>query len=465
MREYNIIVEPFALLSVVSFTAIQQVNNHGKIELTGLIESEKKQEYIKKASNEIWIKISVVDEQGKEIPFFNGILERFKIEVEGGSCLMSLSASTGTKLMDLQYHTRSFQDEEITYRDVIDIINKVYPQSGTIMTKGKGIRLSHFYMQYRESDWVFIKRLASYLHTVVIPSCSTEGVKYFFGVPEKREDALFKSDSYWEELGWEDYKYKKSKELSVSAAECTCFVVCSREIHELGSNIIFKGRNLCIWKIETILKNNELIHKYYLKNKNGLKVSNFYNERLIGLTLLGKVIRIKGEAIQMNLDVDENKQKTGSRWFQYSTIYSSQDGTGWYCMPEEGDAVRLYFPTEDEANVYAISAVHEKNGAGIRIDPEQKIWRNKAGKEIRLAPERILLTNNNGMSVELNDYNGIKIKSNKSICLTASEDISISSDNAGVELNASNLIVLNQGDARMVLENGIQLEGAKVKLE
>lgn len=428
MRENNIMVEPFALLSVIRFTAIHQVNNHGKIELSGLIYPENRQAYVKRATREMWIKISAVDEDGKMIPL-------------------------------------SFQNEEIKYRDVIDMFNKAYPHAGTIMTQGKGMNLSRFYMQYRESDWDFIKRLASCLHTVVIPSYKTEGVKYFFGVPEKKEETQFESDSYREEQDWEDYEYKKRSGISVSMAECICYVAYSREIYELGSNITFEGRQLCIWKIETHLKGNELLHTYYLKNRNGFQVPEIFNDKLIGLTLLGRVTQIEGETIQMSLDMDENEEKTGYRWFQYSTIYSSSDGTGWYCMPEEGDAVRLHFPAEDEDQAYAISAVHENEGSGVRTDPNQKIWRNKQGKEIRLAPDRILLTNNDGMTVELNDQKGIRIQSDKSIQLAAAENVIISSNSAGLEMNASKRIVLKQGETKMVLADGIQMEGARVKLE
>ena len=50
---------------------------------------------------------------------------------------------------------------------------------------------------------------------------------------------------------------------------------------------------------------------------------------------------------------------------------------------------KLYFPTENEENAYVCSAVHENEGNGIRTNPENKIWRNKYGKEIRLTPDGI----------------------------------------------------------------------------
>ena len=62
--------------------------------------------------------------------------------------------------------------------------------------------------------------------------------------------------------------------------------------------------------------------------------------------------------VKINLEIDGNQDEGTARWFPYSTVYSSPDGTGWYCMPEVGDAIRLYFPDNEEKNAYAISSVN-----------------------------------------------------------------------------------------------------------
>ena len=178
---------------------------------------------------------------------------------------------------------------------------------------------------------------------------------------------------------------------------------------------------------------------------------------------MGRVNAIEKEQVQVCLDNDENYQ-SGNCWFAFSTVYSSPDGTGWYCMPEKGDAVRLYFPTEKEENAFVSSAFHE-NGAELRTKPEIKRWRNKEGKEICLTPEKILITNNCGMSVELSEQRGIKVKSNASVNIEASEDIYISSSGASLEFTAANKIVFRQGNSTMELSDGIKLAGSTVKIQ
>lgn len=175
------------------------------------------------------------------------------------------------------------------------------------------------------------------------------------------------------------------------------------------------------------------------------------------------VRNVKAEKVQMEILEDENKQGAGVYWFPYATVYSTQDGTGWYCMPEIDDKVRLYFPTEKEQDAYAASAYHEGE-AGLRSMPERKFWRNKEGKEIQLAPEKILLTNNNGTYIELSDANGVEIVSSGTVTLSAGGMLSISSRNATIELSAPKRVKLKQGDTMMELGGDLNMSGAQIKL-
>lgn len=464
MGEIKIVVKPFQMLSILSYTGVQEVNEHGYVEITGMIQADRKDEYIQKAMKETWVQILIYDEEGDEKPLFCGILADFKIKFEADSYILKLVLYTGTRLMDYKKHVRSFQKEGYTYKQAADLCNEDYDQSGMIMTEGKHNSLPGFVMQYEESDWAFLKRLAGYLNTVLVPSCKIQGEKYFFGIPQKKAECDFHMDSYTVRQEGGEYSRKRADNMDINRADVVSYIVESREAYELGDQVSFNGSTLYIVKIETILKGNELNHKYYLKTKRGIKVPKIYHDSVIGLSLLGSVEKVEGEQVKLNLQNDENKH-SGNRWFLYSTVYSSQDGTGWYCMPEIGDQVRLYFPSEDENDAYVTSSVHENQGNGVRTNPDHKIWRNKEGKEIRLTPDKVLLTNHDGMSVELSDHRGIKIRSNKSVSIKAVDSVNISSSNASLEFHASNRILLKQGKTTMEISDGIHLAGAKVNLQ
>ena len=133
-------------------------------------------------------------------------------------------------------------------------------------------------------------------------------------------------------------------------------------------------------------------------------------------------------------------------------------------MPEKGDSVRLYFPTENEEKAYVCSVVHENEGDGIRTDPENKIWRNKYGKEIRLTPEGITIKSDTGDYIELNDSTGVKIVSSGSILIKAKDTVEISSEDSNISMVAGKRIMLLQDDTQIILKDGITVSGEGIHI-
>ena len=62
---------------------------------------------------------------------------------------------------------------------------------------------------------------------------------------------------------------------------------------------------------------------------------------MAGCSFMATVMDVKRDKVQIEVEQDEWGAADGKKWFLFSTVYSSGDGTGWYCMPEIGDSVRL----------------------------------------------------------------------------------------------------------------------------
>lgn len=89
---------------------------------------------------------------------------------------------------------------------------------------------------------------------------------------------------------------------------------------------------------------------------------------------------------------------------------------------------------------------------------------NRQKKEILFTPNSLILTNNNGISIELSDEQGIKIMSNKSIMLKASQTIQMNSDSGEIEITAAKSIDMRQGSAQLQIADKIQMAGGKINL-
>ena len=213
---------------------------------------------------------------------------------------------------------------------------------------------------------------------------------------------------------------------------------------------------------------------------------------MIGASLDGTVTEVRGDVVRVSLRTDA---KSGAgKWFSFSTVYSSPDGSGWYCMPEPGDEIRLYFPTEQEKHGYVISAVHlpvtqpqagaavaaadtqnpsagqaafgkqgkaKKNPGARRSDPMHKTICTSSNKMVDLSEHSIILDAGNGMSVVLDDEYGISIVSPKGVYIQSDACIDISSLNDRVEICGATSVNIAQEDSSIeVKESNVIYHGA-----
>lgn len=204
----------------------------------------------------------------------------------------------------------------------------------------------------------------------------------------------------------------------------------------------------------------------------------------------GHVTAVSGDKVQIRLAADA--AEGSEKWFDFSTVYSSPDGTGWYCMPEIGDEMRLYFPTEREKHGYVISSVHlpvaqaytgsgagggsssvsraagtaAQNSGACRSDPTHKTIHTVTGKKVELAETYILLDAGNGMCIRLDDNAGITIKSPLQVNIKSDASIAIRSSGGKVEVAGGTGVTISQADGKVeVASSSVIVAGANAKVQ
>ncbi len=461
MRAVKLVVDPFEFISFLELKCSRELNQHGVIRITGMIEHEKGQEYIAKASQETWVNVNAISENGEIKRFFSGILTEFWMKKEGQVDILTIEIKTGSVLLDIKSHIRSFQDSEFRYSEVADTCMKAANGELGILEKKDNVT-ERFLVQYMETDWDFMKRLASYAKTVLIPEDSYPEKKVYWGYRNTVMVEKLQEGSYQIEQGYEEYEKKMaagSKDLKL--ADMISYIIQTREIYNLGDTVQFQGMDLIVGRVASWLEGQELYNEYYLMTREkGLPLP-VYNYNLTGVSLKAIVTAVQKTMVKVQIEEDENKVACGSRWFDYATVYSTPDGTGWYCMPEVGDKVRIVMPDCQEDHAYVASSVH-LGTAGGRDNPSKKSWKNRQNKEILFTPDSIVLKNNNGMSVELSDQEGIKLISDKDILVQSDGDIQIKSQNAGVNISAENKVLMQQGAAKVQISDDINICGGKI---
>ncbi len=470
----NLTVAPYKIEQLLDVCVEHRINEHSTFYFKALLPEGKKDSYVKNSGQGSNVSLMVKGSDKKEDILFQGMVQDVEVKEIYGSYYIEVNAVSYSYLLDTEKKSRSFQNKKMSYSDLTQQIASDYPDAMVkdVVTGGAGIE--QLIVQYNETDWEFLKRLASHFHTGIVNDVHFEQPRCHFGIPDNGKLNL---DVLHYDVKHNAGKYLKLSKNGVSGLQEQDFVYYQVETDipaDIGTEVQFQGQTLYVYQVRACMEKEIFIHHLTLATKKGMSQPYRWHDRIAGSSLNAKIVKIRNDQVKVSMKIDEVSGHSPGElcFFPYSTIYSSQDGSGWYCMPEIGDSVRIYFPDGIEEHSYAISSVHEEvdlslqkgsgtavsdsgsstgsggssgssggtsasgggNGAysGQRDDPSVKSIRNQDGKEIRLTPEgiyiiadgtTITLTDDGGVSI-VSD-NNIEFKSDKSIILSAEEDVNI----------------------------------------
>ena len=98
--------------------------------------------------------------------------------------------------MDMTEHIRTYQNPGITYDQIVEGLAHSYPDGITVMTAGDGEPIPGLIVQYKETDWAFLSRLATHFDTVVTPNFTGASPAFWFGMPNSRNTHTLNSNYY-----------------------------------------------------------------------------------------------------------------------------------------------------------------------------------------------------------------------------------------------------------------------------
>ncbi|UHA74780.1 contractile injection system protein, VgrG/Pvc8 family [Paenibacillus sp. 481] len=461
----NVFVAPYQFETITDLKLTKQTNEHAKLTISGIVPESKLDQYVVRANEQEHIELFVQDEDNK-IVLFQGIVTSIAVQAVRNVRSITIEARSSSYLMDIKRESRTFQNKQLAYTELFSTIGQSYPQYDVIDEASQGKSIGGLLVQYKETDWQFAKRLASHFNAPLVPNTTLRGVKYVVGVPESSEPQRLEEFNYTIKKDLNEYRLKSSSDMQdIYEQNMISYEVTSNKIVQLCSPVIFQQRTLYVYRVETSIANGVLINKYTLRDKKGLSSQKLYNNGLSGISLFGKILDVSKDRVKVQLHIDGQQSKSKAIWFPYSTVFSSPDGTGWYCMPETGDEIRVYFPDEREENAFAASSVDtDAPDPERRSDPSVKSISTKYGKQIVFKPGAIEIIGSGKLLMRLTDEGGIEINSDKKIVLSAVEDIEINGG-AKVLIQGEEGVDLKQANASLNILEQVQLSGAKVNIE
>ena len=368
------------------FVLNENINEHQKLEVQLEMDDEQRkslEKIIEKENVEIEIELSGMNQNVKK-KIFCGMVDYFEILDYGSyGCRILIRAFSKSIIFDRKNEKkyRVFQDVNLMFSDIINEINKDYTEK-KLEIKYSDIakkQIGTLVVQFDETDWEFLARLASQLKTGLF--VVEQGI-ILFGMVEMGE--IKKENRYFSDYSLvRDYKNLYYKVQSNKVINLGNTISISENIGKNKNNSENSDENkrsFSVLKTKIFLKNFVLKSEFLASDMGTYHVFKKYNKKIRGCRIEANVERVfeDGGIAKMEVKFSEGLKRIvqersdsesndrayddyGIKKFplSYQTFYS-QTNTGFFCTPEVNDTVEVYFPNEDERFAKVSWAINNK---------------------------------------------------------------------------------------------------------
>lgn len=493
MKDSFVAVEGINYKYITDIKFHKGVDEHGYAVIKCVAEDEDTKSVLNLSAEAVWVNIKIGEKEGgpADTPVFSGIISNISVDTRQGVSEICIELVGGSYMMDVLKVTKTYQNSGAKLSKIVDTVkencSKNFSGTQAKINKGKKCELGYepegkLLVQYEETDYQFLKRCASMQGLPLItsinatdPNCVNVGIGLVEGGKTETIDTKF----YKQEKQVSKFVTDKRAGLEEASEEdYDTIIVRCREYVDIGSAVSINGKTMYVYSADSRydsshntskgnsnINKDEFWHVYLLAGEKRFSSPRIYNYEMIGASLQSKVKEVIKAKLKIQCDID-GKPSEDPLEFPYATVYSTNDGTGWYCMPEPDDVVRLYLPTEDEKDAYVISAVHLEEGTGLRNDPTHKFIMNKYKKQVEFTKETIKITNNDGLEIKMDDRKGISIISNKDIKINADKNIEMQSTGKKINVSGQKEVLFKQGASSYIkLKGSATIKGNKVDIE
>ncbi|WP_235332206.1 contractile injection system protein, VgrG/Pvc8 family [Paenibacillus terrae] len=441
---------PFQPLHIEYLQIARAINDHAYLQIRGMLSEEQGAACIGQNMEQEPIVIRQLDDQGQSLRrLFHGIVTSMSVHCVRGVYTFELEAASHSYQMDIKVKKRSYQDIHRTYDDLVTAMVRKYQYGDAIDTVTNYAKLDTFVLQYEETDWAFLKRLASRFGSILVPEVTAASPKVFFGMPEGKQHKVERDVFYRVRKTFHELDAEKPGEQR--AGSYVTYTIESLQYYALGDLItlpISQGKELVVVRAVTQLEDGLLRTRYDLQAEQNIRYARYENDQATGISLTGTVLKVQQDFVQLQLDIDPKQDPAKACWFPVATRYVAEEHSGWYDMPEIGEQVELYLPTHSEQDAYVTDSLRQQRHTNGQ--PNVKVWQHVQGSGVEMSEHELTLSTSDGFSITLHEDTGITINSLGDVQIQGSH---VKLD-AGEELSleAGTALHLKGGASSMVLD-------------
>lgn len=464
----QIVLDAYRTEHILMLEMEEGVNSHGVLYMTAVIPEEAAEQYVYETTPMMPVTLSYLEDNESLKTLCRGYVANIQVSCQGNIYQMELMVKGKSCAMDIVRRSRSFQNKSMTVHQLIREVMSGYDNSDCII-QIPDEPIGKLVVQYQETDWEFLMRFVSRYGAVLIPDLTTENLSLFVGVPSDGVPYTVNPYQYSLVKKVDEYlNIKKNRWPDAMEVDFTVFQFWDYRIFRSGNAINLKSISLTVQSVRRILSDGILKNQYQLRRKNGLRGLELHNEAIVGASVTGLVTAISRDKVKVQLEIDEPGR--AEYWFPYSTMSASPDGSGWYCMPEKGDQVRVYFPTNEESDAYAVSAVsgyepQPGDTKDLMGNPDVKYLKTAADQLLQFEEDGIIINSGSGQAViRLENSGKLTIYGNKDVNVTAQNTLSLVSKGQ-LLVGATDSVCLKKGESTSITldkEGNIKMKGTKI---
>lgn len=405
------------IISIRTFYIGEKINTHAELILGGICMDSDNMDLEKQ---------NIIVRGNEDRVLFFGVLDKIELKMDKELLSFQLNAHSLSYDMDCNKRKRVFQDLDMTYEQIIAEVLQSYKCSSFIDKVTNGMKIPHSILQLNETDWEFLKRLASHYNTGICVNCKGSSIQIFFGTGDRAEAALEG------EVLVSEINLMKKKELIKLRTNGPANV---------GCQAAYKGKNYLIESTELFMKKGTIEYQSLLMRAEEVLFPFIPNSNIAGMHVWAWVRQIQRNRLRIQYQI-EDKAQGNTPFLPFAGEENNEAG---YYMPEPGNEVEVTFPDSEEEHAF-VSAARRTVKERKTTKSNMKYLRNKGGLGLYMDEQKICVSAGSDNSQLVVSQNGdIYIRAPESISIRPGTDLEIGGREGTVTLQAGNSITLQSG--------------------
>lgn len=241
-----------------SFLIEKRINEHTSLKFRKQIKSKQKDDFyeIQNTKADIEVIYQEFSPFTKDVIFKGLVVNLIVTDIDRKVCI-DVEAASYTYLMDIDCRYRFFQDSKLLYTDMINEIIERYDQAvANIHLNFTNKSIEQYLIQYEETDWQYLKRIASRSNEGVVADSLSSSPKFWFGIPDEHVIKVLDDETYHFFSAQKDlFKYrdytanhiKKEENKSIVESDFVYLELKTKSLLNIGDVIEFKNNGIKLY--------------------------------------------------------------------------------------------------------------------------------------------------------------------------------------------------------------------------